>query len=521
MKLDKTSYKWAINHLYKESDNDLFPRPYELNIIKELENEVIEKCSKIDIGAYKWHAPRRSLIPKDDLSFRNATQLDIVDSIILGAITYEYGGLIEAKRAAPALKTVFSYRFRPTEDGILYSNKNAWDKFWKSSKEAASKYTHVVVTDIADFYNQIYHHVIENQLTECGFPSEVAKKVMHLITSITQKNSKGIPIGPHCFHLYAEMSLIPLDDALSLIELDFKRYVDDIVIFTNSYKEAKAAFNHVAYHLDKQQRMFPQRSKSKILTSDEFITLCEQNLLEQTAHAGEDDLVQVIDQYSNGDSYTRIKLKDIDAEDLQKLEEINITDLLDSYLKEANPDFAKIRWLYRRLSQIGIPHAIDYSIENFDKLLPALNDVCLYINSCTDNYKSDWKIIGEKVFEILDDELVESNEFYQLSLYNLFVFNTGLNHKKKLFKAFENVNNNIKRKILFASMNYNSASWLSSIKEKFTSFDPWTRRAFLIAASKLPKEEKAFFFKGVKSGSDESNKDFLENIIVSWAQNSK
>lgn len=518
MKLQEKSIRWAINHLYKDSDNDLFPRPFELGILKLYEDDVVKLCKEIELGSYKWNAARRFLIPKDNVSFRNATQLDLIDSVILGAITYEFGQQIEDKRISQRKGIVYSYRFKPEDDGTLYSNKKSWESFWEASKDKVidEDYTYVVVCDISDFYNQIYLHTIENQMAECGLPNTIIKSIKELIISITQRSSKGIPIGPHCFHLFAEMSLIPFDDHLVLREIEFKRYVDDIVIFCRSEKEARIALNQVANILDKEQRLTLQRSKTKIMTAEEFVTLCKENLLEETSNVAEEQLMQVINDYSDGNSYVKIKLSDISDADLKALDEINIVDLLTYYIRQKSPNYEKIRWIYRRLAQIGIQHAIDFSIDNFDKLIPALNDVCLYINASAENYTSDLKSLGSHILDILEDDIIESNEFYMIALYNLFVYNKNLNHIAKLIGKFDQVSENIKRKILFASMNYNAAGWIRELKEQYNKFDTWTKRAYLIAASKLPREEKEYFFKGLRPNL--SKDDILEEIIIKWSK---
>jgi hypothetical protein len=515
MKLNETSYEWAIKHMFKESDNDLFPRPFELTIIKELLPATISRLKDVEIGSYKWQAARRFLIPKDNLSFRNATQIDIIDSIVLGALIYQYGHLIENKRRPIHEKSVFSYRFLPTSDGTLYSNKNAWEKFWESNKLEAINFSHIVICDISDFYNQIYLHTIENQLAECGFPNQIIKSLKEFLISITQRSSKGIPIGPHCSHLLAEMSLIPFDDNLFLRGIVFKRYVDDIVVFCSSEKEGRIALNQIAEILDKEQRLVLQKQKTKILSREEFITLCKTNLLEETINSTEEEILEVIKSYSSGDAYTKIKLSEIHDEDLEKLSKESIIQLLNSYLNISAPNYEKIRWIYRRLSQIGLPHAIDFSIENFDKLIPALNDVCLYINSCAENYSSDWKAVGGYIIELLDDDIIASNEFYKIALYNLFVFNPNLNHISSLLGHFPSAIDNVRRKILFASMNYNSSGWLRGLKENYNRFDTWTKRAYLIAASKLPKEEREFFYKGIKA--QFSSSDIIEELIIKWS----
>ena len=36
MKLKEDSIRWAINHLLRESDTDLYPKPIEIDIIAEI-----------------------------------------------------------------------------------------------------------------------------------------------------------------------------------------------------------------------------------------------------------------------------------------------------------------------------------------------------------------------------------------------------------------------------------------------------------------------------------------------------
>ena len=516
MKLQEDSIKWAISHILKESDNDLFPRPYELNVIKESTLEIIDSIKGIEIGSYKWNPARRFLVPKDSTAFRNATQLDIFDSIIFASIIKEFGYLIEQKRIPENEKTIFSYRFRPLTDGTLYANKKAWESFYTKSKQVASAYSHIVMCDISDFYNQINLHTIENQLINCDFPNQIKKVIKELLISITQRSSKGIPIGPHASHLLAEMSLIPFDDNLKLQNIAFKRYVDDIIIFCNSEKDARIKLNIVAEILDKEQRLVLQKQKTRIIKSEEFIELCEQYLLEKPINKIEAEILDIINEHSSGDSYSKIQLTELDDEDLKSLEQENIEELFDSYLRSKEPNYERIRWLFRRLSQIGIPNAVDYSIEHFYELIPALNDVCLYISSCANNYTSSWSTIGEQIIDLLEDDMIESNEFYRISLLNLFVYNSNLNNIDKLIRLFGGLSGNLKRKIILSSIKYNSSSWLRSLKESYNTFDNWTKRAFLIAATKLPAEEREYFFKGISPSLNDNN--YFEKIIIKWAK---
>jgi retron-type reverse transcriptase len=521
MKLQEESIRWAINHLLRESDTDLYPKPLEIDIIAEMKEDVVSACLKIDISTYKWNSHRRFLIPKDEISYRLATQLNPIDNIVLLSLIHEYGQNIENRRSDNAI----SYRFSPDDNGSLYSTNNSWFEFWNRCKhycfidedEIDDQYSHVLYCDISDFYNQIYHHTIENQLIESGFPNQAKKQIMALLELVTAKISRGIPIGPHATHLLAEMSLIPFDKTLKAKGYRFIRYVDDIVVFCENVSEAKSILYDIADILDKQQRLVLQKGKTKIYNIVDFINHTKDMLLDNPINEKEEIILKVIRSYSRGNAYSRIKLSDITNEHLSILSKESIISLLEEYLNAKEPNFSRIRWFYRRLSQIGLPHAVEFSIDNIDRLIPALNDVCLYINSCAENYVSDWKDIGENILSLLEHSSISNIEYFKITLLNLFVRNPKLNHTKNLISRYKKATKEEQRKILLASVNNIELSgWISTLKESYNTLDEWTQYAFLISTRILPKEERSYFLKAIKAGLDETN-DIMENIIIKWS----
>lgn len=515
MKISEDSIKWAINHLTEFGDTDLFPIPVEYKIISQDKEYVFNTLKDIDIGNYKFNSSRRFMIPKDELSYRIATQLNPIDSILFTAILHQYGNQIEHKRATKEF--VFSYRFSPSSDGRLYSTESSWEKYWSKCEEKLNTYKYVAYLDISDFYNQIYHHTIENQLIDCNIPNQAIKFIINLLTSLTQKNSRGIPVGPHIAHLLAELSLIPIDESLLLKGFEFCRYVDDYAIFTNSYEEARVAFYHLAETLDKQQRLVVQRQKAKIYEKDDFLDLCTNMQINDPINETEEEILRVINEHSEGNSYSSIKLSDLEPEDLEILSFDNINDLLKEYLKASNPKYSRLRWFYRRLAQIGIPHAVDFSIQNIDKLIPAINDVCLYLTSACNNYVEDWKNIGEEILELLNRPLIKENEYFKIVLVNLFVRNKKMNHFSKLLNLYRNSTDAIKRKIILTGAQNSASSWIRELKEDCMGFEDWNKCAFIIATSCLPKEERRFLLQSIKERP--SNNKYLEDILISWAKN--
>jgi hypothetical protein len=289
-------------------------------------------------------------------------------------------------------------------------------------------------------------------------------------------------------------------------------YIDDYHIFCDSEKQARSRISQLATLLDRQDRLSLQRSKISIYkTANVFLKHCRTMLAEQKEQEVENEILEIIREHAGEDNYTKIKLENLSDEDLNILSKENIAKLLDAYLGDQN--FEKLRWLFRRLAQVGIPHAVDYAIENFDELVPALNDICLYINACAENYRSDWREFGGDVLELLDDELVKGNAFFQISLLNLFVYNRGLNHTQALIGIFNSSSAVVKRKILLACMNAPAAaSWIEAIAVQYTGFDQWTRQAYLIACKTLTPQA----LERVYAEIPEDKNEIMETIIRSW-----
>src|SRR5574337_1094323 len=205
--LTKDSIKWAIDFIHKHSDGDLFPKIIENDaIVKNIDRFIsLTEGKDLSLPQFSPGACRRFIVPKDEISYRQATQLDPQDSILLTAIIYQYGQGIENRRLNKDI--VFSYRFLPDNIHGLYSTQNSWNNFWEKAYQKSFTSNIILYCDIADFYNQIYHHIIENQLISSSFPNQVKNWIKNLLESTTAGVSRGIPIGPHAMHLLAEAAL--------------------------------------------------------------------------------------------------------------------------------------------------------------------------------------------------------------------------------------------------------------------------------------------------------------------------
>lgn len=510
MTLNASSVEWAIDFVSDHSDGDLFPKMLEMTAAQQRKADLAAELSGKDLNQIPPSSSRRFIVPKDEISYRQATQLDPQDAIVLSAVLYEFGQGIEARRKPG--DTVFSYRFAPSVDHGLYASQSGWNDFWAKAKQLSLAHSTILYCDISDFYNQIYHHVVENQLIASSFPNQAVKWVIKLLESTTAGVSRGVPVGPHAVHLLAEATLIPIDNSMSVQGIKFIRYADDIMIFCENMTDARKALSSVARILDQQQRLTLQRHKTRFLTSVECATLCDQMVEDRPINRNEKELLKIVKRYAGGNPYKSISYNSVSQQDWSRLSESTIAGIIHEYLDSTPTDFIRLRWFYRRLAQIGHPGAIRVSIERISELSPCLAGICNYFASVQSIEEGEWKDIGEKLFSLISSEEFRENEYFRLSLLSLFSRNPTLNHLSDLVGLYQNGDPFTRREIVLAAKNGGGVDWLRELKESFFQMDDWQKRAFIFSCSELPADEKKYFLRRFPQDRP------FEKVLANWAK---
>lgn len=513
MALVRQSIEWAIEFVRQHSDGDLFPRIPEIEAIWEEKDAFISRVEGHPLTEFAPQASRRFIVPKDEIAYRPATQLHPQDSILLSAIVYQFGDGIESRRLG--LDRVFSYRFSPSVTDGLYSGKHAWNEFWTAAYRESQGYSHVLYCDIADFYNQIYHHTVENQLVDAGFPNQAVKWLLSLFQSTTAGVSRGVPIGPHAVHLIAEATLIPVDNSMEANGIRFLRYADDIVIFCESIEAVRTALGRVASILDKQQRLMVQRHKVHFYEPAEFQRVCGQMIEDRPIDRDEEKLLGVLRKYTGGDPYKTISYNRIAPEDWAHFSGEVVRRIINDYLSREAVDYIRLRWFYRRLTQVGHPGALDTSIEQLDALRPCLANICAYIASIQSISSEEWEGVGERLLTLMDTSAIAESEYFRLSILSLFTRNSHIDHFMPLAARFQESDPYARREIILAAQINDARDWIREQKEAFLSMDPWQRSAFIYALSRLPHDERSTFLRRWEYDGPYSK------TLVDWAKSKK
>jgi hypothetical protein len=515
LKLNSASYEWALKHLSEEGDSDLFPVPFEIDVFNYCWKELLVALNKLDVEQHQWSAGRRFVIPKEALAFRNATQLDLYDSLILSAIIYEFGNAIESHRIPIRDDTVFSCRFDPKMDGRLYGDTSNWDAFWQTSLKQCGQpgIEFVAIADITDFYNQIYHHVLENELAAAKVPPPICQTLMNLLKVLTHRGSRGIPVGPHATRFLAECSLNPVDRLLVLKGRPFCRYMDDFHFFCKSKEDAEYAIYDLAAILDNQGRLTLQSKKTKIIDRETFSKQAQSHLVDRPLNKDEENILRIIRLHGGGDPYAPISLKDLDADELDAMRPEVVEALLELHLAQETVDYSRMGWFVRRLSQVGTPSAVEFLLSNILRVTPILGDVARYLIRAGRYYDGSMPDVGDSIVNALDTGIISRSEYLQLVLINLFSRLPNLNHLGKLTQRYDSAGPAIRREIVLAACAAEDKYWVKERKAEFEAADSWLRRAIIAASRFLPGDEGRIWRRHITPVLVQS-----EPYVVRWAE---
>ncbi len=529
LKIKQDSLDWALKHIEKHGDTNIFPVPFEYEAIryiweretKELPNgsSLKEYLRSQDLLNWSVRNFKRSLTPKHRFGFRLSTLLDPLDTIIYTALVYEIGNDIEERRVPVTDNICFSYRFKPTEDGDMFDSNINYQSFldYCSSKvdifQGDNNIEYVIIADIADFYPRIYSHPLENALNSCTAKKNHAIAIGKLLKNWNYSVSYGIPVGPDASALLAELTLNDVDEALLSEQVDFCRYVDDYRIFCKTKKEAYEQLALLANLLFDNHGLTLQQHKTKIISVDKFRLEYLQSQDSIEVDNWDRLFSEIHSEIGISDPYMPIDYEDLSEEHQKELDKMNLEQILKELLNADEIDLKTVPFFIRRLAQLQNTEVLDLILDNTEKLYPIFKHVFQYLNNVGLTNEQKEKV-SDRLYEILDETIIGHLEFHRMWLFK--TFSNGPNWKtEKLMHLYNEYYDDFsRREIILALGNANQQSWFRPKKRDALNFPTWQRRAFIRAAKCLPGDEAKHWYQSIIPRLDP-----LEIAIVKWVQN--
>ncbi len=494
--LQEDSLNWAITHIRKFGDTDIFPVPFEYNAIYQQWSLLKDYLSKIDLETHETRPFNRFLIPKPQGGYRVAIQLDPIDTILYTAAIYEAADLIESNRVSIALRISCSYRVEKDASGQLFKANSGWNDFHDRSQELTDsrEFSHVLLADITDFYNQAGHHRIENALEHAGVSPSRARAIERFLGNLTARQSRGIPVGPSASILLAEACLSDVDSKLIREGYTHSRYVDDFRIFCKSSVEAEKALHDLSEYLYTAHRLSLQSHKTKIISIEEFKSeeLVDPEKLEEQSKT--DKILNQLAFYSN----YGLESQDLEPEELKKLVRQNLRELFDTCLEKNQLQLGLARFLLRKATQLKTSVLQEQVIDNVPLLLPVLRDAMIYLEKTTKS--KSYEYIGGKLIEFLKESDLSFIPYVKFWFTHLLTekFSKGFESPISQFCGQEND----VRHLALMARNLNYLEWVREQKEIWNNYKPWEKRAIIWTAPVLPEDERRYWLKSIENAGD-------------------
>jgi hypothetical protein len=491
-KLAEQSVEWAISHITAYGDTDIFPIPFEFNAIKHAWNWLKPSLIDLNLSTHRIGAFQRKLVPKPGGSYRVAIQLDPLDSIIYTSMIYEIAESIEQSRIDVSQKIACSYRVELNADGSFFRKDNGYPDFQNRSREMATsgEFTFVAFADISDFYNQIYHHRLENALDSANVTRERRDSLISFIKQITATQSRGIPVGPFASIILAETCLNDVDLFLLRKGYSHVRYVDDFRIFCRSKREAMKALHDLSDYLNTSQRLSLETSKTRILSTESFLEAYftePEDVEELQRMRAKEQLLQQLREHAN--HYSEENSTELDSEQLNRVERETLVPLLLACVEERPIHLGLARHILRRAAQLRTNILLPTVFANLNTLVPVLRDVTRYLKVVVK--PSNANQYASLLENFLTEEICADLPFVRMWGMEIVLNNPVLLTPQKALQFSESFKGDLGLRIQAEiARTYNFQDWVREHKETWRNNGDWDRRAVIMSAGILPVDEK-------------------------------
>ncbi|WP_265596013.1 RNA-directed DNA polymerase [Verrucomicrobium sp. BvORR106] len=490
------SISWALQHIARYGDTDVFPIAFEYQAFQSIWPTLLDALHKVNIAEHELGAAIRMMVPKHVGGYRSATQTDPVDSLLLLAMVYEMAPQIEGFRIPVDIKISCAYRLEIESNGQFFSKDSGWGDFQEKSKELVDDFlcTHVVCTDVSDFYNQISHHRVQNSLGS----AQVAENRSHVLERFLSNlnalhHSRGIPVGPTSSILLAECALADVDNYLMRRQFKHTRYVDDFRIFCDSEEEAVKALHELSDYLFKSHRLSLQPSKTRVLSHDEFKSreLHDPEKMEQDKKTR--FISNMIEEWGFGPyGAPQANIDEVEQDAIRE----SIVELFDELLQLPVLPLGLTRYVLRRAGAIRSRAILQRSLDNVDKLIPALRDLIIYWCKVADKKRPEQ--IGERLKWIIQDSKFRSLPYVQYWILSAFESNPTLCDSTTAIALAEDSDPQIRdRMAALLARKHGIVDWVRSRKETWLNTSAWGQRAIIWSSSALPKNERMHWLKSI------------------------
>jgi hypothetical protein len=471
-----------------------------------------------DANVLDWAVrPNRALLaPKYKYGFRIVTQLDPLDFLVFAALIHEISDEVELQRVPVTHGVVYSYRVDKAGDGQLFNGDIGFEDFRRQANKMLEddNYSHVAIADIADFYPRIYLHRLENALMASTARTNHVRTIMRLLSGWNGTESFGIPVGNQPSRLLAEAVLIDVDEAMLAAGVEFVRFNDDYRILARSHAEAYRRLAFLADVLYRNHGLALQPQKTTVVSRDDYFTRSQESPEERELDSLYAKFQQLIEDLGLSSWYEEINYSDLTDGQQALVDSLNLQELLREELQKESADFSVIRFVLRRLGQLGDASVADEILDHVQEIYPVFPDIIRYLSNLRDLDDDESARIGGRVLDLLQRSILSELEYHKMWGLDLFAASTRWNHSDRFFRMLSAAQGPIiRRKLILAMGRTHQRHWFQNQWRNLFNESPWPKRAFIAAASCLTADARKHWYSSIAGRLDP-----LEIAVMNWAK---
>jgi hypothetical protein len=485
--------KDAVDYLTLYGDNDILPKLFEFEVIQKHFKKFISFLRNNNYYSTPNRNSRYIMLPKPHSNgFRVVYQMDPIHSILFYTYVRKISAKIEKVRIPIDREMVYSHRLNSQKSHHLYDNRYTYNEFLDRAEFHIlnDEFKLVILTDISDFYLRIYHHDLENCLSDLkGGNSKIKTNIMKLLENITNNETIGVPIGPEPSHLLAELVLNQIDQLLLEKGIVFCRYSDDFCFICNNKHEAAKILEDFAETLYIRLKLTINAQKTGVYTVPEAIEKIENKRnLYIPYNPSEDDLKNYLKNKIGDDHFDNSDLSKLNYQDEEIIKSIDFSsDLLDIESLEIKNNALSC------ITKIRAGEYAELILDHIDDFSQLIRPLCKYFKSLDNPSSNHYGIIKNKMLRVLKKSIISVSKYKKMLWLNIYVDNFKLAPEDFLLDYYYNASDLEKREIIqiFGKLK-NQAFFNNELKRIDQYCNPWVRRALLYGSQCVSTERRAF-----------------------------
>jgi hypothetical protein len=520
-------FRAAVQNIASHGDTDIFPFPLENHVFHDKEDEAVRLLERVH-GNFANFLQAASLLYENNLAtvgytgFRWATQIDPLWNAYLLGLVISLGDDIERARIPVSKNVVFTYRFKYDDIAkTLFDPDLGWREFQAASHDYAAKHSHVLICDIADFYPRVYHHRLENALeviAKSASPNaaETVDRIMAVLSRLSDGMSFGLPVGGPAARLLSELLLNRTDRLFSTNGITFCRFADDYHVFAHSRGEAYAHLVSISQTLLKNEGLSLQKSKTRVMTSEEFLSQAAATEFREPLEPGHLDAQRLLSLNLRYDPYSPTAAQDYEALKTE-LAKFDIVGMLAREMSKSRLHQALGRRLVSAVKYLSPDvrgGAVRSLVDNFALLYPIFPQVMILVKDVLPGLDQGTR---EYALQKTRDLIRTGSHITQVAVNLGFAVRVLSEDKTedadellaRVYKDTESAM--LRRDVILAMARRNADYWVSDVRKTFHALNAWEKRSLIVASFMLGDEGKHWRNK-IKKGLSP-----LDELVHDWA----